>query len=106
MEKFGACSAGKCPECEGAMERIISPVGVIFKGSGFHINDYKREGTRKEPKAESPSTDTETTAPKTENAAEAKSEGTAKEADKSSKSEDASSAKESKEKKKKKEKVA
>ncbi len=25
----------------GTVKRIIQPVGVMFKGSGFHINDYK-----------------------------------------------------------------
>ena len=24
----------------GTVKRIIQPVGVMFKGSGFHINDY------------------------------------------------------------------
>ena len=28
-----------CPECEGAVHRVILPVGVVFKGSGFYIND-------------------------------------------------------------------
>lgn len=31
----------ECPECGGEYKRIITSVGVIFKGSGFHINDYK-----------------------------------------------------------------
>jgi putative FmdB family regulatory protein len=30
-----------CPECGGAFKRIITSVGIIFKGSGFHINDYR-----------------------------------------------------------------
>ncbi len=31
-----------CPECGGNnYKRVITSVGVIFKGSGFHINDYK-----------------------------------------------------------------
>ncbi len=29
-----------CEVCHGHMERIMSPVAVIFKGSGFHKNDY------------------------------------------------------------------
>lgn len=31
----------ECPECGGEYKRIISSVGIIFKGSGFHINDYR-----------------------------------------------------------------
>lgn len=26
---------------EGTVKRIIQPIAVMFKGSGFHINDYK-----------------------------------------------------------------
>ncbi len=32
-----------CPECEGTVERVIGGgVGIVFKGSGFYITDYKR----------------------------------------------------------------
>lgn len=31
----------QCPDCGGEYKRIITSVGVIFKGSGFHINDYR-----------------------------------------------------------------
>ncbi|GAB4274491.1 MAG: hypothetical protein Kow0056_02860 [Coriobacteriia bacterium] len=31
-----------CPECGSAAKRVFSPVGVIFKGSGFYNTDYKR----------------------------------------------------------------
>jgi putative FmdB family regulatory protein len=30
-----------CPSCGGASKRIFTPVGVIFKGSGFHNTDYR-----------------------------------------------------------------
>lgn len=56
FQKYSNCEIRECPECNGQMERIISPVGVIFKGSGFHITDYKKEsndgakGSKKEDK--------------------------------------------------------
>jgi putative FmdB family regulatory protein len=31
-----------CPECEGDVYRVIGATGVIFKGSGFYINDSKK----------------------------------------------------------------
>ena len=31
-----------CPECGGKTNRVFYPVGIIFKGSGFHITDYCR----------------------------------------------------------------
>lgn len=33
----------KCPMCGGSVRRLISSgAGLIFKGSGFYITDYKR----------------------------------------------------------------
>jgi putative FmdB family regulatory protein len=29
-----------CPECEGATQKVFHAAGIIFKGSGWHINDY------------------------------------------------------------------
>lgn len=36
-----------CVECgaKGTVKRIIQPIAVMFKGSGFHINDYKSSGS-------------------------------------------------------------
>ena len=31
-----------CPECKGEVARVLYPVGIVFKGSGFHINDYRK----------------------------------------------------------------
>src|SRR6266536_1060007 len=33
-----------CPECGGALRKLLYPVGVQFKGSGFYSTDYKRGG--------------------------------------------------------------
>jgi putative FmdB family regulatory protein len=30
-----------CPECEGEVVRVVQPVGVIFKGSGFYVTDNR-----------------------------------------------------------------
>lgn len=32
----------KCPLCGGELIRVFHPVGVVFKGSGFHKTDYTR----------------------------------------------------------------
>jgi putative FmdB family regulatory protein len=31
-----------CESCGGALRRLLHPVGVIFKGSGFYNTDYKK----------------------------------------------------------------
>jgi putative FmdB family regulatory protein len=30
-----------CPECSGPVHRLIQPVGIIFKGSGFYCTDHR-----------------------------------------------------------------
>jgi len=30
-----------CPACGAPAKRVFTPVGVAFKGSGFHNTDYK-----------------------------------------------------------------
>ena len=42
-----------CPECEGSVQRLIQPAGIIFKGSGFYVNDSR--GSRKEKAGETKS---------------------------------------------------
>jgi len=34
----------KCPKCGRDVKRLISPSGIVFKGSGFYVNDYKKDG--------------------------------------------------------------
>jgi len=40
-----------CPICKGPIRRLISPAGIIFKGSGFHVTDYgkKTESAKEKP---------------------------------------------------------
>ena len=39
----------RCPKCGKMGTRIISGgAGLVFKGSGFYITDYKRAGEKKE----------------------------------------------------------
>ncbi len=47
-----------CPECGGTVSRLLFPVGIVFKGSGFHINDYPSSGSNGNgKKPETPKTD-------------------------------------------------
>jgi predicted nucleic acid-binding Zn ribbon protein len=39
-----------CPECDGHVHRVIQPLGVIFKGSGFYITDNRHKSTLPSPK--------------------------------------------------------
>lgn len=37
--------APACPVCGSATRKVYSSVGLIFKGAGFHVNDYRRPAT-------------------------------------------------------------
>lgn len=34
-----------CPECGGPVRRVIHPVGIVFKGSGFYVTDSRKKST-------------------------------------------------------------
>jgi putative FmdB family regulatory protein len=73
----------KCPTCGKLAERQISGgAGLVFKGSGFYITDYKRAGEKKDQKEE--------TKPATESkpASETKTVGDAKPSDSAKKKKD------------------
>lgn len=38
---FGETGDVTCPGCGAAAKRLFTPVGVVFKGSGFHNTDYR-----------------------------------------------------------------
>ncbi len=44
QQHFSDAPISTCPECGGEVRRLIGPVGVIFKGSGFYVNDSRKKG--------------------------------------------------------------
>ncbi|MEA3376626.1 MAG: FmdB family zinc ribbon protein [Anaerolineae bacterium] len=38
-----------CPECGGEVHRLIQPVGIIFKGSGFYVTDNRAKSSTATP---------------------------------------------------------
>ena len=38
-----------CPECGGDVHRLIQPVGIIFKGSGFYVTDNRAKSSTASP---------------------------------------------------------
>jgi putative FmdB family regulatory protein len=45
FQKFSDEPLTTCPSCSGAVRRVIHPVGVVFKGSGWYINDSRGTNT-------------------------------------------------------------
>lgn len=31
----------ECPKCDGDVRRVVTSVGVVFKGSGFYVTDNR-----------------------------------------------------------------
>jgi putative FmdB family regulatory protein len=43
MQSYSDSPLTACPDCQGRVRRVISGVGVVFRGSGFYITDSKRQ---------------------------------------------------------------
>ena len=44
----------KCPDCGGSLVRVFHPIGLVFKGSGFHKTDYGGTARKPAPPGDSP----------------------------------------------------
>jgi putative FmdB family regulatory protein len=42
LQRFSDEPLSECPECGGCVRRVIQPVGVIFRGSGFYVTDNRQ----------------------------------------------------------------
>jgi putative FmdB family regulatory protein len=56
FEKFQSFSESflkVCPECgDETLRKVFSPSGIVFKGSGWYINDSRSKGGSKETKSD------------------------------------------------------
>lgn len=51
IQSFSAPEEKECPECGGAVERLISAPAIQFKGAGWYVNDYAGRGKAPSPGA-------------------------------------------------------
>ena len=72
LQSISADPLRSCPECMGPLRKMLYPVGVIFKGSGFYSTDYKSSANGK--KSESGSSESSSSETKSESKSETKSE--------------------------------
>lgn len=43
-QPFGVAAPEECPleGCDGRPVKVFTPPAIVFRGSGFHVNDYGR----------------------------------------------------------------
>lgn len=63
-----------CDNCGSVMSRVISPVGIIFKGGGFHVTDYKKGNSKAVPTSRKKEGDSVSSEKKSETSTEVKTE--------------------------------
>lgn len=49
VQSFSAAPLTECPKCGGRVHRVMQPVGVIFKGSGFYVTDNRSKSSTMPP---------------------------------------------------------
>lgn len=56
----------RCPECnKKSLRKVYTPVGIVFKGSGFYSTDHRSASGSFNRGSKSSETETKTEAPKT-----------------------------------------
>lgn len=45
VQSFSDAALTVCPQCQGALRKVFSAVGVVFKGSGFYKTDSRSKST-------------------------------------------------------------
>lgn len=45
QQSFTEAPLVDCPECDGHVHRVIQPVGIVFKGSGFYVTDNRAKSS-------------------------------------------------------------
>lgn len=57
MQKLDDPPVDSCGECGGSVRKLFHPVGTVFKGSGFYVNDSKAAKGDKTTKCSDPAPD-------------------------------------------------
>jgi len=51
VQKFSDAPLTVCPACGGRLRKVFSPVGIVFKGSGFYRTDSRNGSSATAPAA-------------------------------------------------------
>jgi putative FmdB family regulatory protein len=61
MQRMSDDPLTKCVECGAPVKKVLHPVGISFKGSGFYSTDYKNGAKKSEPANANAKTNGDTT---------------------------------------------
>ena len=59
VQKFSDAPLTVCPACGGRLRKVFSPVGIVFKGSGFYRTDSRNGSSATAPAASSTTSDSD-----------------------------------------------
>ena len=74
VQKFSDDPLTECPACSGRLRKVFSPVGIVFKGSGFYRTDSRSSANGSKVNGSSSSSDSSAATEKS-SGADAKSPG-------------------------------
>jgi putative FmdB family regulatory protein len=86
MQRMSEDPLTECVECDAPVRKILHPVGISFKGSGFYSTDYNKKDPKPESKEKAESTSSTETSNGSNGAAkkETSTSGTTEKQDQSS----------------------
>lgn len=67
----------ECPQCGGRLRKLYSPVGIVFKGSGFYSTDKTKKPAASDKKSSEPAAKSEKKETKSESKAKKPTEKSA-----------------------------
>ena len=78
-QSFDSEPVATCPSCEGKARRQFHAVPIVFKGSGWYVNDYgRRNGSTSAPAEAKESEEKKSSKAESKSGGEAKSESKSK----------------------------
>jgi putative FmdB family regulatory protein len=69
LQRMSDAALTDCPECGGHIHRVMQPVGVIFKGSGFYVTDNRGRSSTGVPAPKKKDDESKTGTARSENSA-------------------------------------
>ena len=81
VQKFSDAPQTVCPACGGRLRKVFSPVGIVFKGSGFYRTDSRNGSSATAPAAASSTSDSGSSNGSADKAAEKKTDKADKKAE-------------------------